>query len=59
MKEEAESAELSRELLVEQGKSEVWRVVAETFNTVNTVNTSQAREEFCLLANSQTEGFTT
>ena len=59
MKEEAEGAELCRELLVEQGKSEVWRTVAESLNTTQPDQASQARDQFCQLANSQTEGFRT
>ena len=50
-KEEAEGAELSRELLVEKGKSEVWRVVADSLGS------SQAAQQFSQLAASQTEGF--
>ena len=46
-------------MLVEQGKSEVWRTVAESLNTTQPDQASQAKDQFCQLANSQTEGFRT
>ena len=45
-----EGAELCREMLVEAGKAEVWRVVAESLGS------SQATGEFYQLAATQTEG---
>ena len=55
-REEEVRKELTSELCVEKGKTEVWKLVAESYSSRGDLGTDQALDQFCQLA-TQSEGF--